>query len=186
MPGHESYMRLERMSSSKYMVDTNCLELLDFIDDFERVFDINRYQNQRITDNNEVKRLLHNYSACVYSFLAHMKGISSEKDTHHDFGKVFFPLLDEYEAHDIRQFIIRLRVFLQHIEMINPDFHYRFDTEQGVISKATIKIEIPRDDLLEWNDWKAQGRSFLVTAPARATTCTYEFYQCPKVVLYLF
>lgn len=167
MPGHESYIRMERMSSSKYMVDKNYLELIRFFDDFEGVFDLARYQTQFRADNNEVKRLLHNYSASVFSFLAHMKGISTENDTFHDFGKVYFPLLDEYESHDIRQFIIRLRVYLQHIDLINPETQYHFDIQDSVITQTTIKIELSRDELLKWDDWKAQGKRFLETSPEK-------------------
>ena len=96
-----------------------------------------------------------------------MNGISTKKETHHDFGKVFFPLLDEYETHDITQFIIRLRVYLQHIDLINPETQYHFETEKAVITKTTIKIELIRDDLLEWNGWKAQGKRFLETSPEK-------------------
>ena len=170
MPGYELSLRINRMKDSYYILDENYRQIIEFVDDFQGNFDPVRYRDLFRADNQEVKRLLHNYSASVFSLLNHMGKITSEDKTH-NLSDIYKEQIKIYKSHDIRQFIIRLRVFIQHIDLINPSTHYSFrvradtDDDVNLRTDTIIKIELNRDELLKWDHWKSQGKRFLQNSP---------------------
>ncbi len=163
MPGHDIHLRNKRIRDSHYVLDENFNQIIGFIDDFEGTFSPIRYTERLEHDYRELKRLLHNYSASVFSFLQHMNAITSENKIH-DFSEIYEEQRKKYESHDVRQFIIRLRVFMQHIDLIDVSTKYSFSANSAT-RDIDIKIQLLRDELLKWNDWKSQGKRYLKNSP---------------------
>jgi hypothetical protein len=163
MPGFNIFKTLGEMNDAYYISEENYKEANRFLEEYETNFDVTRFQEKFEEDNRIIKRYLHNYLASVYSFeqnLCHyIKKIQNEQ-----INQIFRDNLNEYKSYDLRQFIIRLRVIIQHTNPIDPIIYVQFNQHR----QATTKITFNRDVLLSYKDnWKAQGKRYLESAPKR-------------------
>ena len=156
------YDALNLVACSVYVLEKNHQELDSFLERFERntpMAQQKAYRNQAFLM--ELYRYLHNYLSAAFTFREHI-GAVKRKITDAAFQASVGKRFQETGADDIGRFFQDLRNFVQHRAPapILSELCIR-ETSDGSPATATQKLYLEKDQLLSWDGWGSQARSFI-------------------------
>lgn len=160
--GHEIYDALQMVAVSAYVFEKNHEELETFIKRCESYMPMVRipaYRNQAFLI--ELSRYLHNHCAAAYSLQQHFD-VFQKKISNDAFHKDLQSRFKEAGQDHCGRFFQSLRTYLQHYSVPPVASELRYKEAKGVPPlDPTQTLLLNADDLLKWNDWNPQARSFI-------------------------
>ena len=166
--GWEIYVRKTELDDCFYIMDTNYLELYNFINEYQSNFNAVRYKTKYAEDNQKIKRLLFNYLSIAYSFESLFDVIMKKIDSVRVFDKYKDNQRLFYKKEGRNQFITRLRTAMQHLDIIETATRLHMTQKNGKWD-YDYSISFNRDKLLEYRKddkhWKAKGYEYLSKLP---------------------
>jgi hypothetical protein len=162
MPGRVACVKLQYLNRTAKIFAGNAKVLLDHL---KRMEDpavlLPTVSNQRAFEDflDETERHLHNYLAAAQSRVAHFRRfVRGEWPEGSPFREEYERRVeDEFKASPLHNFIIRLRVLIQHVRL--PVSRTEETWKRG--GAWTFRVLLDSADLLQWDDWNAKAREYI-------------------------
>jgi hypothetical protein len=173
LPGHQLKVDLEALNRCSYTFSRNAQELTNHVGRFLHSATTSA---KELSDDyvNELVRLLHNYLTSVTSLIDAQRVVmrhrwpSAKRGEHSEFETMDYAaqLKNTFETGEA-EFMQKLRNYCTHYSIPVPGLGTRMSWEAGgpVIRVNTLQLD--RDELLRWDEWRAAATAYLLAQPEK-------------------
>jgi hypothetical protein len=166
MPEYNLYINLQELNNSIYIFDRNFEELrklLVFLTADERASELHWLENRDKLQalGMEVTRFLHNFVAAAKSLVDHTRRLYKKLYADNKKFPDYQNRVNKDFAHDpLSQFVQDLRRYFQHRKTPGLAF---VSSLKSPTENLTRTIELPREEIEEFNDWSSLAKEYLNT-----------------------
>jgi hypothetical protein len=171
LPGARLKEDLDALNRCSYTFGRNAQELADHIGKFLQ----SSLSAQEVSDDyvNELVRLLHNYLTSVTSMIDAQRVVMRHRWPTPGRGQSEFEtqdyaakLRDTFETGEA-EFMQKLRNYCTHYSIPVPGLGTKMSWHQGGPVTVVNTLQLDRDGLLRWDEWRAAAKTYLRNQPQR-------------------
>jgi hypothetical protein len=173
LPGYQLKVDLEALNRCSYTFSRNAQELTNHV---ARFLDSATTSAKELSDDyvNELVRLLHNYLTSVTSLIDAQRVVmrhrwpSAKKGEHSKFETTDYAaqLKKTFETGEA-EFMQKLRNYCTHYSIPVPGLGNRMSWEAGAPVIRVNTLQLDRDELLRWDEWRAAATAYLRAQPEK-------------------
>jgi len=160
--GYAIKQKIDELSLSKTVLDSNFSELVDFIKEYEENKEIltDGVLNRKL--KNEIVRLVQNYVASDYSYIEHAERVVKHLDDE-ELLSAFYEKRGKMWNDESVAFVRDLRRYSQHCGIIQQTTLIRFTRANmdQPLSHSDTSVVLMKENLMKWKDWKSKSNSFI-------------------------